>query len=215
MAANELAIVNQAILNLGDSRLLTSTDGTAANIVEATTPQGLAAVTFFDQARTETLRGFPWAFATKTDLLSLDSEGDGEVWEDQWDFAYAYPGDCLQLLRFLTTRGPNDPFPPRYVIGVHGGEKVIFTDVLEADARVQYIEDVTDVTRFPPVFDMVLSWRVASFMAMPSSANGKTSDWALQRWQAYLTLGERYDANESNPHPTFRDENAYTRARFV
>lgn len=215
MAANELAIVNQAILNLGDGRLLSSTDGTAANIVQGNTPQGLAASSFFEQARQETLRGYPWTCARKYDQLALLSTGDGEVWEQEWDFAYIYPPDALQILRFLTVRGANDPFPPRYEVSSLDGEKVIFTDVLEADAQVLYIRDVEDVTRFPPVLDMAISWRLSAHLAMPIGADQKLADWAMQRWQMFLTLGERYEGNESNPHPTFRDETSYTRARFV
>lgn len=217
MAANELAIVNQAILNLGDSRLLTSTgpDFLAADIVEAATPQGLAAITFYDQARQETLRGFPWPWARKMAALGTGTAGTGQVWEDEWDFAYPYPADCLQVLRFLTVRGANDPFPPRYVIGVHADAKVIFSDLVQDEANIEYIEDVDDPTRFTFAFDFTLSWRLSAYLAMPSGADKATADWALQRWQMFLSLGERLEANESNPHPTFRDECSYTRARFV
>lgn len=217
MAANELAIVNRAILNLGDARLLTSTapDFLAEDIVEVNTPQGLAASTLFAQARQETLRGYPWPWAVKMAALGAGTSGEGEVWESEWKFAYPYPDDCLQVLRFLTVRGANDPFPPRYIIGNHADVKVIFSDLVQDEANIEYIEDVADTTRWTFAFDITLSWRVSAYLAMPVTGDEKKADWALDRWRLFLGYGERMEGNESNPHPTHRDECSYTRARFV
>jgi hypothetical protein len=215
MAANELEIVNRTLMRLGESRMLTASAGTAATIVELDTPQGRSAKTFYGEARQETLRAFPWPFATKVVALVLADNGDGEVWEDEWDFAYTYPADALQILRFLTVRGVNDPFPPRYALGVHGSAKVIFTDVIEDEANVQYIEDVSTTTRFPPIFETGLSYCLAAKMAFLVSGDPRLRDWCLQQWQITLSMAQRVEANESNPPPTFRDETSYTRSRFV
>lgn len=215
MAANELAIANQALLNLGEGRLLTSSAGTVAGIVETTTPQGRAIQAFYTQARQTTLRAFPWPFALKYATLALASDGTGEVWEGEWDSAYTYPTDCLQMLRFLTTRGPRDLFPPRFILGVHGSVKVIFTDVLEADANVLYIENVSTTTRFSPHFDQALAWRLSYDIAMPMAVDPRLRDWALQNWGIALSMAQRVEGNEGTPYPTFLTDGEFTNARFI
>lgn len=215
MAATELVIVNKALLRLGESRALTSTDGTAANIVETDTPQGRGAIQFYTEARQETLRAFPWPFATKVATLTLQQTGEGEVWEDEWDFSYEYPADALQILRFLTSRGPLEPNPPRYVIGVHASIKVIFTDVLEDDAKVQYIEDVDITTRFPPIFETALEYCLAGKLAFMLSGDPQLRDWCMQNWALTTSMAQRIEGNESSPPPAFRDETSYSRSRFV
>jgi hypothetical protein len=227
VAANELSIVNQALLNLGESILLTSGAGTVAGIVETDTPQGRAAQAYYTLARQDTLRAFPWPWATKFALLVLADDGDGEVWEHEWRNAYTYPADCLQVLRFLTRTTTTvgsltdihhreaDPYAPKYVIGSHGGAKVIFTDVETGDAKIEYIEDVSTTTRFSPLFDTALSWRLAYSMAMALSADPRLRDWALQHWGASLSVAHRVEANEGNPPTEWLTESSYTRARHI
>jgi len=215
MAADELEIVNQALRHLGESRMLTSGDGTAADIVETDTPQGRGAIAFYVEARREVLRAYPWPFARKYALLALASDGTGELWEDEWDFAYTYPVDCLQILRFITVRGANDAFPPRYDIGSFDDVKVIFTDVIEDEAKVLYIEDVEDPLRFPPILDTALAWCLASKLSMLLGTDPKLRDWCLQQYLIAVSLAQRIEGNEGGPHPTWRDESSYTRSRFI
>jgi hypothetical protein len=215
VAADELTIAKQALIHLGETRLPTSTDGTIAAIVQTDWPSVIALQALYTQARQTTLRGFPWPWALKTVTLVLASDGDGEIWTDEWANAYTYPADCLQVLRFLTERGPADPCPPRFLIGTHASVKVIFTDVEEEDADILYIEDVSTTTRFTAHFDNALSWRLSHELAMVLAADPRLRDWTLQNAAIALSVAQRVEANEGTPPPEFLTDGTFSSTRFI
>ncbi|HET6495240.1 MAG TPA: hypothetical protein VFH61_07760 [Thermoleophilia bacterium] len=215
MAANELALANQALLNLGEGRPLTSSDGTIANIVETTDPRTTALIAFYTQGRKMTMRAWPWPFAVKSALLATPTAGTGLIWVDQWDFAYAIPADCLQALRFYTQYGPEDSYPPRFVIGVNAGAEVIFTDVIATEANLEYIEDISVTTRFSEHFDAALAWRLAYDISMPLSVDRELREFALKQWLTALSVAQRVEGNQATPNPTFLSDGSFTQSRYI
>jgi hypothetical protein len=200
MAANEVTIVNMAMARLGQRRLFTSSDGTVANIVETTWPLTPIVQDQYEVSRDTVLRAFPWDFAKTYLLLTLDSDGDGEDWEDEWGNSYTYPDDCLAVRRFITGAGPTDPQPPAFEIGLNNGTKVIFTDVDEADAKIVYTAQITDATEYPEDFTNCLAWRLAADLAMAATSDGNKRREAFQEYMVAISKATRTDANEFAAH---------------
>lgn len=79
---------------------------------------------FYAQAVEMTLESYPWPEATKYGTLGLVEEDPN----DDWDYLYQYPSDCLYARRIVTTNGRVEPIPPPFVTGYSESGRVIYTD---------------------------------------------------------------------------------------
>src|SRR5690348_14818440 len=109
---------------------------------------------FLETVRQQTLRDFPWPFATKTADLGLVEEEPNDGLE--WGFSYRYPSDCLEARRIpsgvrMDTVVSRVPFR----IGYDASGRLIFCDV--EDAQLEYTALVTDPSYYPPDFVMAMS----------------------------------------------------------
>lgn len=218
MAANELAIANKAVSRVGQGELLTSSDGTIANVIETGVIKDQL-VLWYGDSRDELLRIGPWRFARSYATLTLADDGDGEVWEDEWTNAYSLPADYLQMRRFVDGFGggwwgtpysfPRNPYPaltphntvPRYVIREHDSATVILCNLDAADAKVEYTAQVTDTTRFPVSFEHALVHLLASRLAPALGVSQGLEEKELRLFQSWLRLAKALDFNEETPYP--------------
>lgn len=83
---SETSIANAALILLGERRIdsLEDESKTAKLLKER-----------FSEVRDDTLRAYPWSFATKR--IELQPTVTAPVWK--YDFAYALPGDCLRVIQ--------------------------------------------------------------------------------------------------------------------
>lgn len=226
MAANELAIANLARSRLGIGELLTSTDGTIANIVQAGVSKDQL-VLWYAQTRDEVEQLFPWPFARAYATLVLNDAGDGEAWEHEWDFAYTYPSDCLKVRRFVSDLVAPWPWGAyalpaphilmgrgfEYVIRQHAGVKVILTNVRESEAKIEYTKQVTTVMLFDPLFTAGLVFLLSSRLAAPLAVDASMEARALAQFQEWHRAAASTAINEETPYP--RPRSGYASARGV
>ena len=215
MALTEVAICNMALSRLGISRVLTGdVDGTLAACTDSTVAKAMLDI-WYPRKRNALLEMYPWSFALKYATLVLNDDGDGEIWEDEWDYAYTYPSDCLRMRRFVTDTGTGwyltgyqesyrfRPEPWPFVVGTHGTPpvKVIFTDVTTSDADVEYTALVTDAGLFPEDFSSGLAWLLSAEVARPMSVDNKRAMEAEQAAQYILSAAAASNKNEQEPRP--------------
>src|SRR5690606_28194143 len=99
-------------------------------------------------------------FATRIVALGLVEEEPNS----EWGYSYRYPSDCLMVRRFITGIQPDtqETKIPYRVIGDDDG-LLILTN--EDEAEIEYTIRATDTLRYPPDFEMALSFRLASYIA--------------------------------------------------
>ncbi len=186
MADSDTAICNLALSHLGINKEI-------ANLDTERTTEAAACRRFFEQLRDQTLRDFPWTFATKIRTLSLVEEDPN----DEWSFSYQVPNDCLKARRILSgirndTRQSRVPY--KIVKGSSG--LLIYTD--QEDADLEYTVQEEDVSQFPADFIMALSLRIAAYIA-PRVTGGdpfKLGDRALQLYRFELDKAESSGTTE-------------------
>lgn len=179
--ASEIDICNLALANLGDDATVSS-----INPPEGSQQAELCA-RFYPIARNALIEMHPWNFATKRDTPALI-----ESTVSQWQYSYALPSDCIQVISVLPPGSTDDysaPLPggtvraadgtlysnmPSYaayqpqpfaVEALSSGAMVVYTN--QEDAELRYVARITDTNKFPPLVVATLAWLLSSYLAGP------------------------------------------------
>lgn len=150
MASSTTQIANLALGKLGQKRI----DSLSEESTEARWASEL-----YPQARDFVTSDGLWRHAEA--IISLEEAGTNTR-EDDWDYQYTRPSDCLKLRYLLPEQGG---FDPRYPVRFITSGSAIFTD--EQNARAVYTAQTTDVTLFPPGFTDAVSWYLAHLLVQP------------------------------------------------
>ena len=160
MSYSEVEICNLALSHVGIAQGITS--------LESESTEAQQCNLHYEPTRDLLLRSFVWPFARKFRALGLVTESDDEDtvtdWEDQWEFSYRYPSDCLRIIGFLVGNR-RDPEKRPHELGADDEGQLIYCD--EEDARIAYVSKITDPQRFPDDFAHALAWKLAARLAMP------------------------------------------------
>jgi hypothetical protein len=149
----------------------------------------------------------PWSFAvTRAAVAEIDNPAPHD-----WAYAYALPTLCLRPLACLYPGLPERPmgessdaasFP--YVVEIDGaGNKILLTNV--QTATVRYLKDVSDATKFSPLFTMALARLLASYLAGPllKGVTGmQVAQAQLKVFQAEFLKAAAADANSGKRNLT-------------
>jgi len=175
--SSEVDICNVALGYLGD-------DATVASL---SPPEGSAqadhCARFYPISRDSLLDMHGWSFATRRASLALLAETPPSPWR----YAYAQPTDSLDLLAILAPDAQDDYStgliqygsrlaspelgvgnytPQTFTSEIDGsGAQVIYTN--QQNAVLRYVAQVTDPTKFSPLFTEALCWLLASKLAGP------------------------------------------------
>jgi len=184
--SSETQIANLALSHLGVGK-------TISNIETDRGDEALACRTFYDVARDEMLRGFPWPFATRIVDLALVEEDPN----DEWAYSYRYPTNCMKLRRVLSgirndTRQTRVP----YKEGADDDGLLIFTD--KEDAQLEYTVREENPERFPVDFTLALSFLLAGYIAPRLTAGDplKKGDFAMRMSSAKAAMAAATAVNE-------------------
>lgn len=163
--ATDVDICNLALAHIGDSALVTSITGSDNST------QALQCARFYAIARDQALERHPWRFSLKHSTLSAAAVTPPE----SWSYAYALPDNWLRIVQVLrsgttvteTYQGLPLPVVQRIPFSV---EMVGSTQVLlcnQAECTVQYMEKVTDTTKYTSGLVAAISYLLASYLAGP------------------------------------------------
>lgn len=157
--------------------------------------------TFYDLARQNALQGFPWSFAARQVAPSLVANQP----TPEWLYAYQYPEDALQIIRFMSWRLNNDTrqsrIPYRVMQPVSAQLSTLATTPTYTQTTglwiytnwpgsnttlpviLEYTFDNQDVSQWTPGFIMSFSYALASLIVTTL-----TSGNPQQQQQAILAL---------------------------
>lgn len=149
---------------------------------------------FYPDARRAVQEMRDWNFCTRIAPLA-ELTGFGSK------ITYQFPANALRVFRVgdeHTMLAGADAKGADYEVVLGGSEeRVVLTDVYPAYAR--YTVDVSDTTRWSPLFREALSWYLASQLAGPliqGEAGRAEAQRCLQVFSTLLGQAERSDANQ-------------------
>jgi hypothetical protein len=141
--------------------------------------------------RDTALQSFEWSWAIKRQALAELSN----TWTERFQFEYRRPTDCLKPLRIVSELADGrDHAEVEYSIK---GTSILCS---HPDAVLEYIENVEDPGRFPPLFREALCWALASKIALPLTKDREIRKDAYDAARQAMSAARVADANEV---PTF------------
>lgn len=154
--ASAVDICNLALSILGDS----------ATVSSINPPEGSAQAEhcqrFYPIARDTCLEMHSWNFATKRIALAETNDADISAWQ----FSYAIPSGYIRALSILPPDQPSEAQTKPFIIEANQeGTMIIYTNVEQA--TLKYIAQITDTTKFSPLFVNTLYRLLASYLAGP------------------------------------------------
>lgn len=150
---------------------------------------------FWDNARRQVLRDFPWNFARRRARLARVSVPEG--WEGAFSHAFALPADCLKVLTVLEDDGGQgvpfchtlayDPAAARQVL-LAGAPRVLLV----------YSADVRHAELFDDLFTYLLARRLAALVAVPLLRNNTAKVRELEElYRSALPQAREANASET------------------
>lgn len=175
MTITQISIWNHALGFLGARTVASERENT---------PEAIQCRLYWDSARRQVLRDFPWSFAQRRAWLGRMQLPAG--YEAEFRFAYALPRDCLKAHEVrhegISTRpftlaqaGPNGA-------GGADGAPCLLTDA--SRALLLYTADVRQSAYFDDLFAHTLARRLASLVAVPLLKNNSQKVIELEKLYA-------------------------------
>lgn len=153
---SKIQIVNQALVGLGQEPIATFEDSV----------YGTIAATFWPGAVSAVLRGHPWNFASRRQVLPKNTVAPPFGYAS----AFVLPADCVRIL----DAGTND-----YKVE---GRQILCN---EASLAIRYVSDAINITEWDPIFCEALGLYLRWNMAYPITKSGTVQEAC---WKAYVQL---------------------------
>ncbi len=179
MADSKVDICNSALTKLGAPRITSITQDT---------PAARHCNAQFDNIRKEVLRAHWWNFAIARVELAQVS---GTTPAYGFDYYYQLPSDCLRVLS-----EENDKYVGSNTWRVEGSRRIASS---LSTMKIKYIQNVTDVAQFDPVFDEAMAYRLAADLAYPLLQDRVMMTDMMQLYRQQLAHARFLDATEGTP----------------
>lgn len=154
----------------------------------------------YGPARDQVLSDYPWNFSTiRADLALLSG-----VEPVGFEYAYAYPSNCLKARGIWRSVSTADPIPFEIVAADDLQSKMIITD--EEDAVLEYTAGITVPNLFSKSFIDMLSYRLASDLAIPITKKSGIQSAMLQVYMSKLLSSQNTDATEGENNDEIQND---------
>jgi hypothetical protein len=191
--ATEIDICNLALSRLGDSATVASIDPPEGS------PQATHCAQFYPLARDTVLDRHTWSFATTRAALAQLSATPVMGWL----YVYARPSNAVSIVSLFDAGAANDFAPQEYETeSLPDGTEIIYSNTDSAICRYKF--QVTDPSKFPPLFVEALSWLLASHLAGPVLKGDKgaaATTKCYQMFEMQLGLAKAADAAQRRVKP--------------
>lgn len=169
MTITQISIWNHALGFLGARSVASERENT---------PEAIQCRLYWDSARRQVLRDFPWSFAQRRAWLGRMPLPPG--FEPEFRFAYAVPRDCLKAHE-VRHEGVG-PRPFALAQDGEGAASCLLTDA--SRALLLYTADVRQSGLFDDLFAHTLARRLAALVAVPLLRNNSQKVAELERLYA-------------------------------
>ena len=167
MTISQISIWNRALGFLGTRNVASERENT---------PEALQCRLYWDSARRQVLRDFPWSFAQRRVWLARLPLPEG--FEREFRFAYALPDDCLKVHEVRHEGIAPRPFSLARNMADASGAFLV-TDA--ARALLLYTGDVRNSRLFDDLFAHMLSRKLAALIAVPLLKNNSQKVGELEK----------------------------------
>lgn len=181
--------------DIGNLALDLLSAGTVNDIESPTTATETLLNRWYDQSRRKILREHPWNFAIKRQVLAAEST----VPAFGWSKAFPVPTDFIRILQVEGDDGQIFPSSQYQVENVNG-VRCILLDTEASELRLVYVYDITDVTRFDPMFIDLLAYEIALSVAFKVTESNTNIDRIGQLHKMRGALARAIDGQERPRH---------------
>ncbi len=164
---------------------------------------------FYDMCRQSLLKDYDWGFAKRIEQMAqVDSKHFG------WQYVYAYPSNCLQILRIYNSYGESlvhkiDEADEWDIFNMSGSNQAVACDV--DSAMVEYIIDIRDSGLYSAQFCDAFAWRLAAEIAIPLTGDANMRN---NSWQFYEMMVRKVKTNAARERNVDKETtNRYLKAR--
>lgn len=147
-------------------------------------------------ARDSMLESHDWGVARKRKVLALLEET-----YSGWDYAYAWPADCVAPRKIYDATEANNTVPIPYDIGVNDAlnRRIILTN--EEDAELIYTAKVENVTLFSAMMVDALGYRLAADLAVPLRSDSRLQRSLMSQFLGLVSSAQTNAANTEEQQP--------------
>lgn len=196
--ATKTGIVNRALFNIGASKRLNNVDTQTGTLAEA-------ARALWDVDVGFVLRDFSWPFATAYQALALVGGTAEEPVNNDWQYSYRYPTDCLYARRLVVgTLGRNNPDPPPFRVGRDTQGRLIYTN--EVDAELEFTVRIEDPGEFDDLMVSALAWKIGSGLSPSQSLVKDMAVQCMRMYEIELSKAQSRALNESQQETPIESE---------
>lgn len=182
MAASQVSVVNLALTKLGQDRAINIADDVESVRVMRS---------LWDLAVDCVLADHPWRFAIKrTTLPALADEPEGSDWARQFQL----PEECLRLVQVQEDWAFYTSDMPGFTLE----GSVILTNE-EAPLFVRYVQRISNVGLWPPMFARAVAMRLAADASEKLTGNNTKGEKAEMEYQATVARAKKINAIELPP----------------
>ncbi|MDO5484464.1 MAG: hypothetical protein Q4F27_06100 [Desulfovibrionaceae bacterium] len=188
MSCSQIAIWNRALGFLGTRTVASENENT---------PEAVHCRLYWDAARRQALRAYPWNFAQRRAWLARLPLPAG--FEHEYRFAYALPADCLKAHEIRHEGIQSRPF----ALAQNAGQDAVCLLTNASRALLLYTEDVRNCRLFDDLFAQLLARRLAALIAVPLLKNNSQKVTELEKLCAEsLCLARQANASEQQEAPS-------------
>ncbi len=154
---------------------------------------------YWDSARRQALRDYPWNFAQRRTWLAEVAMPSG--YEQQYAYAYAVPKDMLLALRIYPAgkdyEAHGDMESGRFILIYSGEDKKQLILTNAPKALLAYTADIEDASIFDDLFAHMLARKLAALIAISLLKNNSAKVSELEQlYRAALPNAVQADARE-------------------
>lgn len=157
------------------------------------TPAAIQCGIYWDSARRQSLRDYPWNVAQRRVWLAEIPMLEG--WEMKYSHAYALPEDCVKASK-LYREGRKET---RFVLAYNPATRSRALLATAPKALLLYTADVGDVALSDDLFAAVLARKLATLVAVPLLKNNASKVQELEQlYRAAIPTAVEADAGEGS-----------------
>ena len=185
--ATQVEICNAALVRLA---------GTTINSIDEASAEANACKVLWDSTRKSELRKHPWNFAIKrNELVRSPAE---PIYKYQ--YKYSIPPECLRLIENYMD----------FDYKIEGS--YIYTN--ESKVYVRYVYDVTDTSKWDPLFVDVMTAAMSYKLAYAIPRSGAMIDRMRSEYNDVWMIATHVDSSEDTPDQWNQGLNPYINTRF-